>query len=66
MNQFLEQLRITFRRDPSNWRPRINKRGSQKDQEQKGSGNFFFMDNVRDKPTPCFHIFPRRSLPAPP
>lgn len=25
MNQFLEQLEITFRRDPSNYRPRINK-----------------------------------------
>merc|ERR1712046_236439 len=38
MNQFLQQLNITFRRDPSNWRPRINKKNSQKDQEQKGSG----------------------------
>ena len=44
MNQFLEQLRVTFRRDPTNYRPRINKGNSQKDKEQKLSGNYFFMD----------------------
>jgi ATP-binding cassette subfamily E protein 1 len=38
MNQFLKMLEITFRRDPSNWRPRINKHESQKDQEQKSPG----------------------------
>merc|ERR1712185_572668 len=32
MNSFLEQLEITFRRDPTNYRPRINKDLSQKDQ----------------------------------
>ena len=45
MNQFLEMLRVTFRRDPTNWRPRINKPNSTKDQEQKASGNFFFIDD---------------------
>ncbi|CAN0313957.1 unnamed protein product, partial [Discosporangium mesarthrocarpum] len=45
MNTFLELLSITFRRDPSNYRPRINKLDSIKDREQKKSGNFFFMDN---------------------
>lgn len=45
MNQFLQQLGITFRRDPSNYRPRINKRDSVKDREQKAGGNYFFMDN---------------------
>ena len=44
MNKFLEQLDITFRRDPTNHRPRINKLSSVKDQEQKKSGNFFFLD----------------------
>ena len=44
MNAFLEQLDITFRRDPTNFRPRINKMDSQKDTEQKRSGNFFFLD----------------------
>lgn len=44
MNKFLKQLNITFRRDPNNWRPRINKLDSQKDSEQKKSGNYFFLD----------------------
>ena len=48
MNAFLELLDITFRRDPTNFRPRINKLNSVKDQEQKASGNFFFMDTGTD------------------
>ena len=44
MNKFLAQLDITFRRDPTNFRPRINKLESVKDKEQKQSGNFFFLD----------------------
>ncbi|KAK7071459.1 ATP-binding cassette sub- E member 1, partial [Halocaridina rubra] len=44
MNKFLEMLGITFRRDPNNFRPRINKDNSQKDNEQKASGNYFFLD----------------------
>eukprot|EP00299_Pterocystis_sp_00344_P013335 c6523_g1_i1.p1 GENE.c6523_g1_i1~~c6523_g1_i1.p1 ORF type:complete len:621 (+),score=156.62 c6523_g1_i1:39-1865(+) len=44
MNMFLASLEITFRRDPSNYRPRINKFDSVKDQEQKTSGNYFYMD----------------------
>jgi ATP-binding cassette subfamily E protein 1 len=44
MNRFLKQLEITFRRDPTNFRPRINKYNSVKDVEQKSTGNFFFMD----------------------
>jgi len=44
MNKFLKQLNITFRRDPNNWRPRINKLNSQKDAEQKKTGNYFFLD----------------------
>ena len=43
-NAFLENLGVTFRRDPANNRPRINKKDSVKDQDQKKSGNFFFMD----------------------
>merc|ERR1712137_749637 len=45
MNTFLKNLNITFRRDPTNYRPRINQLDSQKDVEQKASGNYFFMDN---------------------
>jgi ATP-binding cassette subfamily E protein 1 len=44
MNTFLEQLDITFRRDPVNFRPRINKLESVKDKEQKKSGNYFYME----------------------
>merc|ERR1712151_843060 len=39
MNIFLAQLEITFRRDPTNFRPRINKVESVKDREQKAAGN---------------------------
>lgn len=45
MNKFLKQLNITFRRDPTNWRPRINKHDSVKDTEQKLNGNFFFLED---------------------
>jgi len=43
MNTFLNMLNITFRRDPTNYRPRINKQDSVKDKEQKASGNYFFL-----------------------
>jgi ATP-binding cassette subfamily E protein 1 len=36
MNKFLQSLEITFRRDPTNFRPRVNKLSSVKDKEQKG------------------------------
>ncbi|MCA9486170.1 ribosome biogenesis/translation initiation ATPase RLI [Candidatus Woesearchaeota archaeon] len=42
MNHFLKQLKITFRRDDGNKRPRINKLGSVKDQEQKKSGEYYY------------------------
>ncbi|PHH59705.1 hypothetical protein CDD81_2651 [Ophiocordyceps australis] len=48
-NAFLKNLDVTFRRDPTNYRPRINKLGSQLDQEQKLSGNFFFLEDAPDK-----------------
>jgi len=35
---------ITFRRDPTNYRPRINKHNSVKDSEQKKAGNYFLAD----------------------
>lgn len=43
-NKFLKNLDVTFRRDPNSYRPRINKYHSQLDQEQKSSGNFFFLE----------------------
>ncbi|KAF1816793.1 hemin import ATP-binding protein hmuV [Eremomyces bilateralis CBS 781.70] len=39
-NKFLKNLDVTFRRDPTSYRPRINKAGSQLDQEQKLGGNY--------------------------
>ena len=44
MNEFLKGLEITFRRDPTNFRPRINKADSVKDREQKAAGNYFVND----------------------
>lgn len=44
MNRFLKNLGITFRRDPTNFRPRINKADSVKDKEQKASGDYFFLE----------------------
>lgn len=43
-NKFLENLDVTFRRDPNSFRPRINKYNSQLDQEQKLGGNYFFLE----------------------
>ncbi|KAK3362114.1 putative ATP-binding cassette sub-family E member 1 [Lasiosphaeria ovina] len=45
-NSFLKNLDVTFRRDPTNFRPRINKLNSQLDQEQKLGGNYFFLEDV--------------------
>lgn len=45
-NRFLKNLSVTFRRDPNSFRPRINKRDSQMDKEQKAAGNYFFLDNT--------------------
>lgn len=44
MNRFLAQLEITFRRDPTNYRPRINKMESVKDREQKEKGSYFVLE----------------------
>ncbi|GHP10480.1 ABC transporter E member 2 [Pycnococcus provasolii] len=45
MNLFLSNLEITFRRDPSNFRPRINKADSTKDTEQKKLGQYYLLDD---------------------
>ncbi|KAM0675532.1 ATP-binding cassette sub- E member 1 [Gurleya vavrai] len=42
MNIFLKMLDITFRRDPENLRPRVNKKNSSKDREQKEKNKYFF------------------------
>jgi ATP-binding cassette subfamily E protein 1 len=35
-------LRITFRRDPQNGRPRVNKSGSKLDTWQKSIGEYYY------------------------
>jgi len=43
MNLFLKNLGITFRRDETTLRPRINKIGSAKDREQKETGKYYYL-----------------------
>jgi ATP-binding cassette subfamily E protein 1 len=43
MNLFLRDLGITFRRDESSLRPRINKIDSAKDREQKERGEYYYL-----------------------
>jgi ATP-binding cassette, sub-family E, member 1 len=42
-NKFLKTQDITFRQDPQTKRPRANKSGSQKDQEQKKQNNYYYI-----------------------
>ncbi|MFC2174682.1 ribosome biogenesis/translation initiation ATPase RLI [archaeon] len=42
MNRFLEGMDITYRRDPDSGRPRANKPDSQKDSEQKKTGEYYY------------------------
>jgi len=44
MNRFLSLLDVTFRTDPTTYRPRINKLGSTKDTEQKAAGCHYYLD----------------------
>ncbi|AFH42808.1 putative ATPase RIL [Fervidicoccus fontis Kam940] len=54
MNKFLKILDITFRRDPSTGRPRINKKDSYNDREQKRIGEYYYIpkgeENLSEKP----------------
>ena len=43
MNMFLKDLGITFRRDETTRRPRINKLNSALDRQQKASGEYYYM-----------------------
>jgi len=45
MNKFLGIMSVTFRRDPSNFRSRINKLDSNLDREQKVVGNYFCLED---------------------
>ncbi len=43
-NMFLEDVGVTFRRDPQTGRPRANKADSVKDREQKKKGNYYYIE----------------------
>lgn len=44
MNRFLSHLDVTFRRDPTSGRPRVNKPTSRLDKEQKAAGNYYYAE----------------------
>ncbi|HEY7110322.1 MAG TPA: ribosome biogenesis/translation initiation ATPase RLI [Nitrososphaeraceae archaeon] len=46
INRFLKLLSITYRRDESTGRPRINKEGSRLDRTQKDSGNYYYKKSI--------------------
>jgi ATP-binding cassette subfamily E protein 1 len=43
MNTFLKEMGITFRRDPTTKRPRVNKEGSKLDRHQKKIGEYYYV-----------------------
>ena len=45
MNEFLESLSISFRRDETTGRPRVNKENSRLDRQQKSDGNYYYLKN---------------------
>jgi ATP-binding cassette subfamily E protein 1 len=42
MNTFLKEMEVTFRRDPTTKRPRVNKEGSKLDKFQKEVGEYYY------------------------
>ncbi|MCX8188161.1 MAG: ribosome biogenesis/translation initiation ATPase RLI [Nitrososphaeria archaeon] len=49
MNNFLKDLKITYRRDISTGRPRINKPGSKLDRQQKEEGRYYYLTRLEEK-----------------
>jgi len=47
MNMFLKEMNITFRRDPTTLRPRVNKESSQMDEFQKSIGEYYYTKIVK-------------------
>jgi len=43
MNNFLREMEVTFRRDPSTKRPRVNKEDSKLDRHQKKIGEYYYV-----------------------
>jgi len=49
MNTFLKEMGITFRRDSTTFRPRVNKEDSQMDKFQKDIGEYYYTKSTKDK-----------------
>ncbi|MGP8124336.1 MAG: ribosome biogenesis/translation initiation ATPase RLI [Nitrososphaerales archaeon] len=49
MNLFLKQVGLTYRRDVSTGRPRVNKPGSKLDREQKERGEYYYVPPQREE-----------------
>ena len=47
MNAFLKEMEVTFRRDPTTKRPRVNKEGSKLDKFQKEIGEHYYMRSLQ-------------------
>lgn len=45
MNDFLKSLSISFRRDETSGRPRVNKESSRLDRQQKSEGNYYYINS---------------------
>jgi ATP-binding cassette, sub-family E, member 1 len=49
MNTFLKEMNITFRRDSTTFRPRVNKEESQMDKFQKDIGEYYYTKIIKEK-----------------
>jgi len=49
MNRFLQEIDITFRRDPETGRPRVNKLGSKTDRAQKEAGEYYYVPTTLEE-----------------
>jgi len=47
MNMFLKDMEVTFRRDPTTKRPRVNKQDSKLDKFQKQIGEYYYVRSLR-------------------
>jgi len=47
MNAFLREMEVTFRRDPTTKRPRVNKEGSRMDRYQRKTGEYYYVAEKR-------------------
>ena len=48
MNLFLKDMEVTFRRDPTTKRPRVNKEGSKLDKFQKQIGEYYYIRSSKN------------------